>query len=297
MRFTVHAVRGAAIVLLTLGVFASTVGAQERLGGPSPWVIDEKDPVSSVPSPEEAIKMPMEMGYLVIELIERGEKEAKRGNFVQSARYYLAVAKAGPDKAIGFSKACEAYEKAEAWGPAMDACKHALGREGVTGPDFLRYLRVALKRGNLSPEEVADVDAVLTNLEGKVEAAVVTNFRCRLAVTTEEPARLASCAETVAAWPKEDPMRLTFLTLDAIARHDFDDARDALGEAEQAGAPADLLARTREQIARSEAAYEAEHGFFDRYGRVILIVVILGLLAALVIVNWRRKPSEPQPAA
>src|SRR5690349_6017232 len=76
----------------------------------SKFSIDDAHPERSLPTPEQAMKNPIEMGYLMMDLIARAEAASQRGDHGVAVRYYSAVARAVPDRSISFSKLCTAYE-------------------------------------------------------------------------------------------------------------------------------------------------------------------------------------------
>src|ERR1043165_5985237 len=74
--------------------------------------IDHVNPDSSVPSVEERNDKPIEFGYYLQDLAAFAVAARRSGNRSLEARYYLAFAKAVPDRATGFARACEALEGA-----------------------------------------------------------------------------------------------------------------------------------------------------------------------------------------
>src|SRR5688500_614031 len=74
--------------------------------------IDDLHPEKSVPTPAEALKDPLAMGQLTMELAHRAEQATNAKDPARAARYYVALAKAVPDRATAFSKACAAFEQA-----------------------------------------------------------------------------------------------------------------------------------------------------------------------------------------
>src|SRR4051812_45708366 len=66
--------------------------------------IDEEHPERSVPTPEQALKNPLEMGYLVMDLVARAEAASQRGDHAAAVRYYAAIAKAVPERSVSYTK-------------------------------------------------------------------------------------------------------------------------------------------------------------------------------------------------
>ena len=183
--------QAASITLLLLGLLAMPVdamaatapaappaapeaaaAAQER-GSLTTLPIDEEDPEASVPGPDKAKANPIEFGYMIQDFLTRAEAATKEGNHARAVRYYRAVIKAVPDRAIGLARLCESYEKLGDRERAIKACGIALGLEGVRLEDHARYVRLVLGK----PGPVADKDReylleVLTHLRQQPEGAL-----------------------------------------------------------------------------------------------------------------------------
>jgi hypothetical protein len=72
--------------------------------------IDEHDPEASVPTPEQAMRNPLEMGYLLMDLIARAEAATQRGDHAAAVRYHRAIVKAVPARALAHANLCRAQE-------------------------------------------------------------------------------------------------------------------------------------------------------------------------------------------
>ncbi len=270
-----------------------------------PFKIDDKNPENSVPDPKAALQNPLEMGYLVITLTERGEAAAKRGDHEKAARYYLALGKAAPDRALGFAKACEEFQAAGNLEKAVLACKDALARQGATVADQGRFVSVMLARQKqpLAGKDLEDVDAVIAELEkvlyssdaGRVRLATL---RCRVAVHQEDSVRLDRCAEEIANWPANSPEKFIFGSMVALHRHDWDGARAMAGEARKAKLPPELIAKMDESIEERERSVSSTKwsAFGKSWGAPLVLTAML-LLAAFVGMRKRAKSSPPPTAA
>ena len=84
--------------------------------------INDKDPESSVPSPEQRDANPMGYAYFVMGLTDRAEKAMKHQDYKAAVRYYKALVKAAPNHSVGYSKLCAAFEAMEDWPNALDSC-------------------------------------------------------------------------------------------------------------------------------------------------------------------------------
>ena len=78
----------------------------------APRTIDENHPERSIPTPEQAMKNPLQMGYLLMDLIARGEAATEIGDHEAAIRYYRAIAKAVPERAVSFCARRPRYQAA-----------------------------------------------------------------------------------------------------------------------------------------------------------------------------------------
>src|SRR3954470_19986691 len=108
-RFTA---RGMLVVLLLAPALARAQSAKEdaeALFG-SKFGIDEADPSRSIPAPEERDAAPLDFAYFLMNLSERAEAAEKQGKRDEQIAYLRALAAAVPNRSIGFSKLCAAFE-------------------------------------------------------------------------------------------------------------------------------------------------------------------------------------------
>jgi hypothetical protein len=219
--------------------------------------IDEGDPENSVPTPEQAMKNPLEMGYLMMDMIARAEAASQRGDHAAAARYYRAVAKAVPERATSFSKLCTAYRELGDLQSAVDACREALGKGGVTVDDHVQFVRTSLRlAGPLSAARVEELEAIIAHLSeqlgadhaGRVLAALL---RCELATRLEDMERLQACTEDLTALAPADRRTIAFQYALALEQQDYQRAEQIVQAAEAAGVPARAV---DEMVAHLEAA-------------------------------------------
>jgi hypothetical protein len=202
--------------------------------------IDEGRPEDSVPSQAEAMKDPLAMSELVMDLAARAERAEGEGSHASAARYYRALAKAVPNRATAFSKACQSYELAGAREDALAMCRAALGLPGVTSADGERFLRLLVAGPKLSSTDIDDADALLAHLEteAKGEAALLASVveqRCALAAKLEDTARLDTCYRAISSAGPNDPRRFLYGSLLAVAKKDWDGLDALLAEGKRAG--------------------------------------------------------------
>jgi hypothetical protein len=68
------------------------------------YQIDHENPEASVPPAKERNANPLEMGYLLQDLLERAEQARKQNDYRAVVRYARAVVKAVPERAKSWSK-------------------------------------------------------------------------------------------------------------------------------------------------------------------------------------------------
>jgi hypothetical protein len=132
---TTRTVSGVALgVFVFVALGTGVVSAQDRVIPPearTEFKINDADPVASLPSAEVMNKKPLQVGYLIQELIDKAEKAGNSGDHVGEARYYLALTKLAPNEAYAPRKLCAAYEAAGDTTNAVLACRTVLGRPGT----------------------------------------------------------------------------------------------------------------------------------------------------------------------
>lgn len=243
------------------------------------FAIDENDPERSVPTEAEAMKNPLEMGYLMMDMIARAEAATQRGDHAAAVRYYRGLAKAVPARAVSFSKLCKAYEALGDDGQALQSCREALGKGGVTVDDHARYVRLSLKQtAPLDTEKIEELDAIVTHVreqlkedpQGPVVAALLA---CEIATRLEHTERLRTCTRQLTKLLPNDPRSVAFSWALAIREHDWDAGERLIAKARQAGLPAPAIGAMEAQLAAER----------DKGADLISLVRQWGLLGGLVL--------------
>ncbi len=275
-------------------------GSEADLTPPS--TIDEEHPENSIPTPEQAMKNPLQMGYLLMDLIARAEAATQAGDHAASVRYYRAIAKAVPERAVSFSKLCKSYELLGEQESARAACKEALGKGGVTSEDYTRYVRLVLaQRGQLAASEVEDIEEILKHLKTELASdpnskAPLLQLTCEVATRLEDRERLMACTQELETLAPKDPRTIAFRWALALQNHDVEAAETALRAAQDAGLAPAALDAMHTQLASERARPSALQRFASEWGLLlgIALLVSLGFLAML-----RKKPavSAEQPPA
>lgn len=229
-------------------------GAAQDDPFPSTFAIDPVDPVASVPTDEEAAKKPLEMGYFVMNLEARALAATAQGHHAQAAQYYRAMAKAVPERATGFAKACRSHALAQQWDLALEVCKVALATDGVKLADYALYVEVMLKQNKAwSKTDVEDVEAVLARMQehsGDDAHAyrIVADALCQVAVKLEDEGRLVACNEMMVKIGPNDLKTLVYATALAIKKRDWEQAGRVIERARRAGVDEKALAAWEAKI-------------------------------------------------
>ena len=207
--------------------------------GLSKWKIDDADPLKSVPTPQQRDGDPLQFGYHLMDLAEKGGVAVKKGDHRSAVKYFAALAKAVPDRSIAFTKMCTSYEALGDWEKAVEACRTALGLPGVTVADSTHFVRLVLaKRSALSPTEVEDVAAVITNLQSDESTRRLANeLQCELGVRIEDAKRLEECTTALAAVAPDDPRTISYRWALALTKKDFGQARTVIEHAKATTMP------------------------------------------------------------
>lgn len=260
----------------------------------SKFAINDADPVSSVPTPNEAMQQPIEMGYHIMMLSEKADDATKRGDHVAAARYWLALAKAGPDRAMPESKACQSFLAAGDFKSAIDACRRALGKQGVTVKDNLQYVQLVLeyKAASLTPEDIADVDAIADHVKQqipKTEGPVVAaRIRCELATKLSDAARLQACVKELNTLAPNDPQTFIYAWSLTMQQGKLDKAEDML---QKSKLPASTLAPMAEYLKREQQRRAPwwRRMLGDVRFRLATAAVLLTMVAASMLALYRRR--------
>jgi tetratricopeptide (TPR) repeat protein len=239
----------------------------------SQWPVDDHDPEGHLPPPEQRDANPLEMGYWLQDLIYKAGLASKHGDHAAAVKYYRAMYKAVPDKAISLRLACDEYELLGDLQAAIGACGQALVLEGLTVGDYAHYVRLILKKpGQLSDTEITSIKTVLDHMkQEEAGAGVADDLECDFALRTGRASQIQECASRMQATRPNDVQSIAYEWAAAVQAGDFGTARGLLERAKQAGAAAERL-QTMQTTTDSGAKQQKEH-------QRLLIVVLVGLLA------------------
>jgi tetratricopeptide (TPR) repeat protein len=256
--------------------------------------IDDADPERSVPDAEWAHAHPMEMGYLMMAFADRADAAEKARDYLAAARYYRALGKAVPDRAVSFGKACRAYEAAGDVGAAAASCREALGKGGVTVDDHLRFVRTTLRLpGSLDAHQVADVEAVLQRLDEDVDDGRVRQLalqlRCDLELRLEHAGRLERCLEALRSAGAPGAKLVAYEWSLAMLKGDAERASDLIERARQLGLPASAIASMRSRLERAGPDVRLSPRSMGIASMALGVMVLAGLAWRI---RHRPRPTE-----
>jgi tetratricopeptide (TPR) repeat protein len=305
-RFRVRgqAVALAALALSTPLLCARAAGAEEALSSApqtapprgkdkedlSELTIDDDLPESNIPGEGARNRNPLQFGYWLQDVAARATKASKAGDHEKAIKYYRALAKAVPDRALAFSRLCVEYDAVGKLDEAIAACATALLRPGVLLDDYARYVHVVLqKTGRLPDKDVATLDDVIDHVrkDPNGDDRVVAELQCDLGVKMNDAARVKECTTTLATIAPNDPKTLTYQWSLAMMQRRYGDAQK-------------LVERVRASDMRPEGFARMERETMDGLSRYRISLVLGGgggalliLATAIGVAVLRRRPGAP----
>jgi tetratricopeptide (TPR) repeat protein len=285
--------RNAALVVLALGACCTQrAQAAEVHLQLSHFRINFDDPESQIPTPAERNANPLEFGYFIQDLAAEGVFYERKQDYATAVKFWRASAKAVPDEAVAFARACQDYQRLGERDNALSYCSRALNLQGVTSADYVRFGELTIQKfGPLSTSEIDDLTAAIAHVakqeNGGGPAAVM---ECQLGVKLEDEAKLAHCTSVLAKNTPNDPHTLTFEWSLAMKRRNYGEARRLVNAMSKTSLPPETLAQIR--AATAEASAWWRRPFTDpRYG--LGLACLLGVIAVLVF----RKRAQLRSAA
>ena len=263
----------------------------ERPEGAAPgqisrFAIDPNNPEASIPPDSEKNRDPLQFGYLLMDLTDRGESAIQSGDHQTAIRYYRALAKAVPNRSISFSKLCSEYQALGAREQALAHCRAALLLGGVKVEDFLRFSELVLGTpGTLSADLIREVDEVVKHLaivdkDGPYSATV----ECKLGLRLKDPGRMHNCTQRLGILLPKDPQTISFEWAYALMRKDYNAAQSYVSDAKNVEMGPDAIQRMEYA---TEAAVPLSYRILE-HGWMIATAVIVALFALAVFVATRQ---------
>jgi hypothetical protein len=315
-----------------LALLAATIGTAAAAPGDlsTKYPINEDNPVAGLPTPEQREADPLEFGYLLQDLISRAEGAHTKKDWSGSVKYYEALARMVPERAIAFSRLCSGYANLGKIEIAAANCGKALRLGGARVMDHFKFVNLTLQKQNLTARDVSEVEASLAHLrehlapKAAAEAPVsseqsaldtlekqaaakdspptqtlvvdVAVLGCKLAVRLRDEKRIDDCLaglESVGASPK---VRLPFEWAKAIVTNDRARAAQVVVTAKSLGFPEAAIESMRaEQTRTFEAGSLFGHLGNSRwpvlFGALGLVVAVSGTLLWKFVSTKRRLPD------
>lgn len=132
--------------------------------------INDQNPSANLPSAEDANENPLEFGYMIQDLIARGEDAIQKKAWDRAVKYYEALSMAVPDRAITFRKLCQGYSELGKIDIAAANCGKALTLGGARVIDHFKFVNLSLRKANLTASELADMEASIAHVRAHIEA-------------------------------------------------------------------------------------------------------------------------------
>jgi tetratricopeptide (TPR) repeat protein len=299
----------AAALVLALGTAFSPTAHADESSPPtnakphfqlSQFAINFDDPESKIPTIQERNANALEFGYFLQDLSAEALKAERKNDYRTAVKFWRASAKAVPDEAVAYSRACNDYQLLGEREHGMEYCGKAMSLHGSRVEDYIRFAELVVSSPlALTDAEVQDLDEAVKHLSAQPEAqGAAAVVECHLGVKLEDEKRLKHCTSVLVKTAPNDPHTLTFQWSLAMKRHNFSEARRLLAAMGKSAMTPEALAQL--QAATEEAAKWWKRPFTDpRYGFGLL--ALLGLGALLVFrkrAQLRGAPAAPSaPAA
>jgi|GEM_PF-620433 hypothetical protein len=293
--------KGARAALVAAVVLASVLGphrlalAESATQIPRPdktlgkWAVSDDDPESSIPPEADRNKDPLDFGYWLQDLILKAEQATKRQDNSAAVKFYRAMVKAVPDRAIGYIKLCAAYEATGEIEKAAATCGGGLLQEGVTVGDYAHYVRLVLRKpGDLSAKEQETLRSVIDHLKADPSAhPLVDHLECEIGTRNSDLSELRECVPVLVERAPKDLGTIRFQWALALREGHMAEAEQLIERAKASGLnEVGVQSMTR---ATSEASHVGKW-------RAVLKCLAIGLLGAAVGIAfavWRRRASPP----
>lgn len=270
-----------------MSLVAPAHAQEDSLGKAVPWPIDVNDPVASVPSQEEANKNPMGFGYFLMSLADGAEAAEKKQDWAGARRFYQAIAKGAPQRAVGLEKVCEMDRKLGDHNAALENCFKVLSRKGVEVRDFLVYVKAVTQ----APRSLGDAhkDKALNAMDHfqKAHPVAAMRGRCLLGMHYNDQALLELCVPEVLEAEAEKPTEqgLSFAWRLAVMHEDWDAAQGYVDQLKPIASDETIVRAMEQAVQDGQAEASGKRSRWLRRG--LLAAVILGLYFW-----WRRRKQE-----
>jgi tetratricopeptide (TPR) repeat protein len=287
------------LVAIALGLLLGGARAAHAQDKPpeSGWLttlpINEDDPESSVPSEKKRNEDPLQFGYWLQDVVLKADVYAKHGVHEKAIKFYRALAKAVPDRAISFSRLCNEYDAVGDREKAIAACGAAVTLEGVTQGDYAHYVHLILsKTGPLTKQEEGFLALAIESLQKDPNShPLVDQLECEVGTRTSNVKQLEECTTALAASTPNDLQTVAFQWALAMQQGKLDDARALLARAKDLG-------EKDEGVQSMQRAIDlATRRKYLHVGLFVLAAALLAAAAGILARHLaRRRASPPLPA-
>jgi tetratricopeptide (TPR) repeat protein len=259
----------------------------------STWRLNDTDPESSVPTPEQRDSNPLNYGYFIMDVTARAEKAVQRGDHQAAVKYFRALAKAVPNRSIAFTKLCISYQAMGDLKDALESCQTALGREGVTDQDYLRYAQLVVEqKPDFGKGDIADLDAIVQHLRSNLPSnSTADEIECDLGLKVKDRARLERCTHNLATLKPNDQKTLSYQWSLAVMRRDYATANMLLTQLKKTAANPEAI-RKMDEITRSVQPFW-KRIWNNRWAAIGLFALVL--VAGIVTTTIIRRNRQPAP--
>jgi hypothetical protein len=295
---------GRTVVVATMAVglftFAGTARADLPPAPPgammSIWPVDDHDPEAHIPSEKDRAANPLQMGYWIQDVIEKAELASKIGDHQAAVKYYRALYKAAPNRALPLTRLCTEYEKLGDINAAVNTCGMALLMDGLTINDYAHFVRLVLEKpGNPTTKDVQAMMNVIGHLrDSNGGAAAAFELECEVGLRISDVDKLRECTTGLTKTSPGDPKTIYYQWALAMREGRYSKARDLLAQAKAAGTSGESLKNM--EVAVDEGSRRQRWWLFSAAG----CVLFLGALGYGILVMTRRmlarRRSEPAPA-
>jgi tetratricopeptide (TPR) repeat protein len=255
--------------------------------------VDDQHPDSNIPTEKERNADPLQFGYWLQDVALKGEHASKRGDHAAAARFYDTLAKAVPDRAVGFVKACEEYESLGDREKAIDRCGDALLRDGLQVKDYTHFVHLVVgKRGPLSAAETASLASVIAHMKDDPSGRpFADDLECEVGARTDNLAQLEECTTALAARAPDDPKTISYLWAKAAAEGNTGDADRLIQRASAAGVGPEDIQRMKSVTGRRAMWRAVRTSAFA----VALALFVGGIVLAIRALLSRRSNAKGAP--
>jgi hypothetical protein len=246
------------------------------------------EPEIPVPSLQELMADPIGGAEYLLELSNDAERAEKEGDLPRAVKYFTALSKMVPDRALSFAKLCALYQELHERDQALLNCRQATGLQGVKLADYLRYLSLLVHPSEgqaITAADVAEADAVLQHLEQQAATGFEPDLlRCELGLSLSSPERLRECIARLEEKQAPVTQILPFRFSLTLLEKDFGAAERVIARAREAGLPEDAITMMQDELERRDV---------NRPVRIWLALGALVLASGVGAALWRRRRLAP----